>query len=174
MNRYVNPANAITVSRYLTLPVFAWALERGHDQLCMLALIVCGVADLFDGAVARAFDCASGFGELLDAVTDAICYGFFIALLTWYGRLPLVPVIGFLVLGAVNAAFRAIYARRAGRATHYRSFAMERVVAFAASPGGYGIARLEPVFYSYAILAVMAVVVLHDSKRMLIDPVPSA
>jgi phosphatidylglycerophosphate synthase len=173
VNRYVNPANAITVSRFAALPVFAWALARGHDQICMVALLFCAVLDLFDGAVARACNCASGFGEVLDAVTDAICYGFFILLLTWYGRLPTLPIVGILVLGLVNFAFRMVYARRAGRTTNFRSFAMERVVAFTVYLAAFGIAGYEPAFYSYGMLIVMAIVIAHDAKRMLVDPVPA-
>ena len=105
MNAYVNPANAVTASRYLTLPAFVYWLDRGDYQLATIAVIVCGVLDLFDGAVARAFNCASGFGELLDAITDAVCYGFFMVVLATYDRLPWVPVVGILALGVVNAAF---------------------------------------------------------------------
>lgn len=174
MNRYVNPANAITVARFAALPVFAWAIDKGrsHDQIAMLALIYCSVLDLFDGAVARKFDCASGFGEVLDAVTDSICFGFFIVVLTWVGRLPVVPVVGIVVLGLVNFGFRMAYARRVGRTTNYRSFAMERVVAFTVYLAAFGIADLEPAYYAYSMMIVMAVVLVHDAKRMLVDPVP--
>src|SRR5690606_23720703 len=108
---YVNPANAITASRYLTLPPFWYWLDSGDYQLATLMVIVCGVLDLFDGAVARAFNCSSGFGELLDAITDALCYGYFLVLLAFYDRLPAVPVAGILGVGVVNAGFRAVYAR---------------------------------------------------------------
>src|SRR6187397_1665476 len=96
----------------------------------MLMVVLCGGLDLIDGAVARLFNCASGFGELLDAVTDAICFGFFLVVLGWYGRLPWVPVLGIIGIGVVNAGFRAVYARRVGRAINYRSYAMERLVAY--------------------------------------------
>lgn len=172
MNRYVNPANAITVSRYLALPAFTVWLDRGQIQYAALAVVVCGVLDLFDGAVARAFNCASGFGELLDAVTDAVCYGYFMVLLAAYGRLPWVPVAGILAVGGVNAGFRAVYAKRAGRATNYRSYAMERLVAYTAYLIGFGVADYEPVYFAWVTFLVMAVVLVHDTKRMLVDPVP--
>jgi phosphatidylglycerophosphate synthase len=174
VNAYVNPANAVTASRYLTLPLFVYWLDRGDYQLATLAVVVCGVLDLFDGAVARAFKCTSGFGELLDAVTDAVCYGFFMVLLAVYDRLPWVPVIGILVLGVANTVFRAVYARRLGRAANYRSYAMERVVALAAYLSGFGASGFEPVYFAWVFLSLMAVVLAHDTKRMLIDPVPQA
>jgi phosphatidylglycerophosphate synthase len=172
MNIYVNPANAITVSRYLTLPLFVYWLDRGDDQFATLAIIVCGVLDLFDGAVARALRCTSGFGELLDAVTDAICYGFFLAVLVAYGRLPWVPVAGILVLGVVNAALRAVYARRLGKATNYRSYAMERLLTLVIFLAGFGVAGYEPVYYAWVCLVLVVVVVAYDAKRMLVDPLP--
>jgi phosphatidylglycerophosphate synthase len=172
VSAYVNPANAVTASRYLTLPPFWYWLDRGDYQLATLMVIVCGVLDLFDGAVARAFKCTSGFGELLDAVTDALCLGYFLVLLLVYDRMPVVPVLGIVGLGVLNAGFRAIYARRAGRATNYRSYAMERLVAYIAYVVGFGVAGFEQVYFSWVTFVVMAIVVARDTKRMLLDPVP--
>jgi phosphatidylglycerophosphate synthase len=174
VNAYVNPANAITASRYLTLPAFVYWLDRGDYQLATIAVIVCGVLDLFDGAVARAFKCTSCFGELLDAITDAVCYGFFMVVLGIHDRLPWVPVIGIITIGVVNAAFRARYATRAGRATNYRSYAMERVVALAAYLSGFGASGFEPDYFAWACFILMTIVVIHDAKRMLVDPIPPA
>lgn len=173
MTPIVNPANAITASRYLTLPPFLYFLHHGQVQWAAAAILLCGVADLFDGAVARKFDCTSGFGEMFDAVTDALCYGFFIFFLALDGRLPWIPVLGILVLGGVNSAFRLAYARRVGRTTNYRSFAMERVAGYAVYLAGFGVAGFEAEFYSWMCFLIMAVVLAHDSKRMLIDPVPA-
>ena len=65
-------------------------------------------------------------------------------------------------------------ATRAGRATNYRSYAMERVVALAAYLSGFGASGFEPGYYAWACFVLMTVVVIHDAKRMLIDPVPAA
>jgi phosphatidylglycerophosphate synthase len=165
-----NPANAITFSRFAALPVFTWAAAHGEWQLAALALIWCAGLDLFDGAVARALGCAGTFGEMLDAITDAICFGYFVVVLIVHDRLPAVPAIGFLALGVLNTVFRAIYARRAGRTTNYRSYAMERTVAFTAFVIGFGVIGFEPVYFGWAAFGLMAVVMAHDSKRMLIDP----
>jgi phosphatidylglycerophosphate synthase len=173
VNAYINPANAVTASRYLTLPAFVYWLERGDYQPAALAVVLCGVLDLFDGAVARAFRCTSGFGELLDAVTDAICYGFFMVVLAAFGKLPWIPVAGILALGAINTVLRALYARRLGRASNYRSYAMERVVGLAAYLSGFGVTGFEPAYYAWVCLGLMTVVLLRDSKRMLIDPLPA-
>ena len=174
MNRYVNPANAITAARYLTLAPFVYWLDRGQYQYAILMVALCGGLDLIDGAVARLFNCASDFGALLDAITDAICFGFFMVVLAIDGLLPLVPVAGILSIGVINTIFRAIYARRVGRPVNYRSYAMERLVAYTVYLIGFGVADFEAEFFSWVTFIMMVIVVLHDSKRMLIDPVPQA
>ncbi|HET6610521.1 MAG TPA: CDP-alcohol phosphatidyltransferase family protein [Kofleriaceae bacterium] len=174
MRSVINPANAITAARFFALPAFWIWIDGGLIQWALLAVIYCGVLDLFDGAVARAFNCTSAFGELFDAIADGICYAFFVIILAAYDRVPLWTVIAVMILGGINALFRAIYARRAGRATNYRSFAMERVVAYAAYLAGFGTAGYEVDFYYSMFVVVLFVVVAHDAKRMLIDPVPPA
>jgi phosphatidylglycerophosphate synthase len=169
----VNPANAVTASRFLTLPPFAIFIDRGMYQWAVVMIILCGLGDLLDGKVARLFNCMSGFGELFDAIADAACYGFFMVVLLVYDRVPLVPVALIVALGVANAVMRAVYARRAGRATNYRSFAMERLVAYSAYLGGMGTAAYEVDYFFTAFLILMVIVVIHDAKRMLIDPVPA-
>lgn len=173
MNAYVNPANAVTASRYLALPPYLYCVHHGLYQWATVAMILCGFADLFDGALARKFQCSSGFGEFFDAVTDGICYGFFLVVLAFYGRVPWAPLLIILGVAGVNSVLRALYARRAGRATNYRSFAMERLVTMAAFLIGYGLAGTEVTYYYYACAALMLVVLAHDFKRMILDPVPA-
>ena len=168
----LNPANAVTASRFLTLPPFVWAIDRGYYQVAMLLLLLCGVLDLFDGAVARLFKCQTAFGEVFDAIADGICYGFAIIVLTAYGRVPWLAVTVIIALGVLNAFFRWVYARRAGRTTNYQSHAMERLVAFAAYLGGFGTLGFQVTLFFWTFTALMAIVVVHDAKRLVIDPVP--
>jgi len=168
----VNPANAVTASRFLTLPPFFWAVHHGYNDVAMLTALACGLLDKLDGLVAKLFDCKTEFGSMFDAVADAVCYGFFLVVLAALGWVPLIPTIGVIGLGVLNTGLRAAYARRLGRATNFRSFAMERVVAFAAYLSGFAVLRYEVDFFFWTCLAVMAVVVAHDGKRMLIDPLP--
>ncbi len=170
----LNPANAVTASRFLTLPPYVWAVDQGHYQVACLLLLLCGVLDLFDGAVARLFKCQTTFGEVFDALADGICYGFAIIVLTAYGLVPWLAVVLIMVLGLMNAGFRWIYARRAGRTTNYQSHAMERLVAFAAYLGGFGTLGFQVEFFFWTFTGMLALVVVHDAKRMVIDPVPPA
>ncbi len=170
---YVNPANAITFSRFFTLPPFVMFMERGQIQYALLMAVLCAFLDLFDGIAARIFDCSSGFGEFFDAAADAICYGFMIGYLAWHGDLPWIPVVGIVGLGIVNSGARVLYAKRIGRTTNYRSWAMERVVGYLAYLVFFGVGGISPEFFGWAGLGLMVFILGHDLKRMLIDPVPA-
>ncbi len=170
----LNPANAVTASRFLTLPPFVWAIDGGHYQVATLLLLLCGVLDLFDGAVARLFKCQTAFGEVFDAIADGLCYGFAIVVLTAYGLVPWLAVTLIVILGVINAGFRWLYARRAGRTTNYQSHAMERLVAYAAFLGGFGTLGFGVDYFYWTFTGMLFVVVVHDAKRMALDPVPPA
>jgi phosphatidylglycerophosphate synthase len=172
-NTYVNPANAITYSRFFTLPAFVHFWQRGEPQLALIMVMLCGFLDLFDGMAARKFNCSSGFGEFFDAAADGICYGFMLAYLAFVGALPWQPIVGIVALGGINTVGRLVYAKRLGRTTNYRSWAMERVVAFTIYLVGFGTVQIQPEFYSWSCFAVMGLVLAHDLKRMLLDPVPA-
>ncbi|MBT8494076.1 MAG: CDP-alcohol phosphatidyltransferase family protein, partial [Deltaproteobacteria bacterium] len=110
MGPVFNPANAVTASRYLTLPAFLYHYDAGNIQIAALLIVLSGVIDKLDGLVARIFKCGSGFGELFDAVTDGICYSFYLLIPAFYGEISWVPVAAIIASGAVNSVFRAIYA----------------------------------------------------------------
>jgi phosphatidylglycerophosphate synthase len=168
----INPANAVTASRFLTLPPLVWAIDRGEAQWATLLLLICGLLDLVDGLVARIFRCQTPFGAIFDAIADAACYGFALLILTVYGWAPWPPVVAILVLGVANIAMRAAYAKRAGRAINYQSHAFERLVAFAAYLTGFAAAAYQVQWFYWTFTALMTVVLLHDSKRLLVDPIP--
>ena len=170
----LNPANAVTASRFLLLPPIVWAVDHGYNQWATLFVVICGLLDKVDGLVAKIFNCRSVFGELFDAITDGICYGFCLIILAAYGWVPVVPVIAVIGLGLLNSALRAIYVKRVGRATNYKSYAMERIVAYTAYLLGFGTADFEVDFYYWLFVPLMVVVVIHDAKRMLIDAIPGA
>ncbi|MDB4963691.1 MAG: CDP-alcohol phosphatidyltransferase [Myxococcales bacterium] len=170
----LNPANAVTASRFLCLPPFVWAVDNGFHQWATLFVLICGLLDKVDGLVAKIFNCRSVFGELFDAITDGICYGFCLIILAAYGWVPVIPVIAVIGLGLLNSALRAIYVKRVGRATNYKSYAMERIVAYTAYLLGFGTSNFEVDFYYWLFVPLMVVVVIHDAKRMLIDAIPGA
>jgi phosphatidylglycerophosphate synthase len=167
-----NPANAVTASRFVFLPLLWWAIAHGLHQWATLFIILCGLLDKLDGLVARIFNCRSAFGELFDAITDGLCYGGGLVLVAAYGWAPVVPVVCVIGLGLVNTALRFVYIRRAGRPVNYKSHAMERIVAYTGYLIGFATSGMEVALFYWAYVPLMLIVVVHDAKRMLIDPVP--
>ena len=70
-----------------------WAVDNGYHQWATLFILICGLLDKLDGLVAKLFDCRSAFGELFDAITDGICYGFCLIVVAAYGWAPVIPVV---------------------------------------------------------------------------------
>ncbi len=171
MSRW-NPANLVTASRFLTLPPFFWAVQHGYHQWATLFMLMCGLLDKVDGLVARIFDCRSAFGELFDAITDALCYGFGLVVVAAFGWAPVVPVILIVAMGFINSAMRGRYVKRAGRTVNYKSYAMERLVAYTAYLIGSATGRMEVDYFFWLFLPVMLVILIHDGKRLLVDPLP--
>ena len=169
----VNPANAVTASRFLCLPPFIWAVATGRPQLATLIALGCGLLDLLDGKVARLFDCQTPFGEVFDGIADAICYGTMIVTCAVAGWAPRVAVGLLAVMGLANLWMRTVYAKRAGRTTNYRSFAMERLVAYGGYLIGIACAGFSVDFFFWPYASLMVIVLVHDAKRMLVDPVPA-
>jgi phosphatidylglycerophosphate synthase len=169
----LNPANAVTASRFLTLPPIVWAVENDEPQLATLLLLICGLLDLVDGIVARLFKCQTPFGSVFDAIADGICYGFAMLLVAIYGLAPWQAVAIIIVLGVLNIWMRAVYARRAGRTVNYQSHAMERLVAFAAFLAGFALAGYHVEWFFWTFTGLMVVVMIHDTKRLLFDPIPA-
>ena len=168
----LNPANAITASRFLTLPVFWWAVGRGEQQLAILTVAVCALLDVFDGIVARVFHYQTPFGEVFDGLADGFCYAFFMVTVAWFGLAPPAAVAIIIAVGLLNLAMRVAYAKSRGRTANYRSFAMERLVGFAAFLTPFAVVEWSVAFYFWAYAIINVVVVVRDAKRMLFDPVP--
>lgn len=169
-----NPANAVTASRFLCLPPFVWAVHNGYHQWATLFILICGLLDKLDGLVAKIFDCRSVFGEVFDAITDGICYGFCLLLVAYYGWAPVVPVVAIITLGLANTAMRFVYGKRAGRAVNYKSYANERLVGYTGYLIGFATSGFEVPFFFWSYVPLMVITIGHDAKRMLIDPVPPA
>jgi phosphatidylglycerophosphate synthase len=167
----LNPANAVTASRFLTLPLLWWAVAHGYHQYATVFIIICGLLDKLDGLVAKLLDCRSSFGELFDAVTDGLCYGFGLILVAAYGWAPVIPVVCVIAMGIANSAMRFVYIRRAGRAVNYKSYAMERIVGFTGYLIGFATSGMEVSYFYWTFVPVMLVIVAHDARRMLLDPV---
>jgi CDP-diacylglycerol--serine O-phosphatidyltransferase len=61
---------------------------RGNFDSAVLFIVLGGVCDAFDGAVARATRTGSQFGEELDSLVDAISFGLAPAMIVYFSTLP--------------------------------------------------------------------------------------
>lgn len=162
-----NPANAVTSTRLLVLPVVVWAMATHRVVLALVLLIYSGVIDLIDGSIARYFKCAGPFGEMLDAISDAGLFLVTLVSAALTGYVDPVPVAAFLGIGVVNALGRVIHIRRVGRVTNFRSYASEAVggATFFVLVGVLLDFYAETAIWSMALLTT--VVVVHDYWRIL-------
>lgn len=62
--------------------------SHGNFETAVRCIVFGGVADLFDGAVARATRTGSQLGEQLDSLVDAISFGLAPAMIVYYAVLP--------------------------------------------------------------------------------------
>ena len=62
--------NIISLARIAMIPVFIWAFQKGHDILALALVIVSGVSDKLDGAIARRYNMVSDAGKWLDPMAD--------------------------------------------------------------------------------------------------------
>ena len=168
-----NPANAVTASRFITLPFLYWAVMDDQRQWATIFILICGLLDKVDGLAAKVFNCRSAFGEVFDAITDGICYGFGLILVAAHGWAPWIPVAAIIFLGTSNTLMRFVYAKRAGKVANYKSYAMERLVGYTGYLIGFATGGMEVTLYYWAFVPLMFVIIAYDTKRMLIDPVPA-
>lgn len=79
--------NSLTMIGLLIGSVAALLFAKGEPGLAGLTLLICGVFDVIDGAVARLTGRETAFGDVLDAVSDRyVDFIIFIGII--YGGLP--------------------------------------------------------------------------------------
>jgi cardiolipin synthase (CMP-forming) len=66
--------NMLSASRIVLLPILFILLYFGHNQLFLVAYILIGSTDFFDGIVARKLNQVSHFGKELDSLADLFFY----------------------------------------------------------------------------------------------------
>ena len=77
----ITPANLLTYSRLVLLPIVIAGVATHHGYLAVGAMAVLLVTDLLDGRIARLMGQAGSFGKTLDSTVDfVLIYSLFIAL----------------------------------------------------------------------------------------------
>ena len=93
------PADALTVFGLLASVATAFLIGSGHLAWAVVGVIVAGVSDLLDGAIARGSGQASPRGAFFDSVTDRVSDALLLGGVAWYlaGRSPYESVLAFAV-----------------------------------------------------------------------------
>lgn len=67
---YKHIPNVLTIMRFLLIPfIIAFCLQKNY-VLAIILLILSGLTDILDGAIARKFNLISDFGKLMDPLAD--------------------------------------------------------------------------------------------------------
>lgn len=88
--------NALTVARFLAIPVFAWLyLEAGDGPAWGAGIFFAAAAltDQLDGYLARRWHVESRFGNVADPLADRLMIGTAAILMLATGRIPLVAAL---------------------------------------------------------------------------------
>lgn len=119
-------ANAITILGVLVQAIAAYLILDGALLAAGLVAIVAGVADLLDGAVAKARGEASPFGALVDSTTDRFSDALFLVPIAWlYGVDPDVaahdePWVAAVALAALVFTFLVSYVKARAESLGFR------------------------------------------------------
>ncbi|MDQ6950473.1 MAG: CDP-alcohol phosphatidyltransferase family protein [Mariprofundales bacterium] len=99
--------NILTLTRIVLTPVMVFALLRHQAQLALVLLLVAGLTDMLDGAIARFFNQRTVVGAYLDPMADKIMLIGGMVALYLLGEVPLFLFLAVLfrdvviVLGAI-------------------------------------------------------------------------
>ncbi len=105
--------NLITMVRFVLIFPTAWFIWEGNYAEALILMLVAGLSDGLDGALARGYRWTSKFGEMADPLADKLLVGMVFVLLTIQGHIPFwaaVIVIGrdlVIVFGAMT--FRQLF-----------------------------------------------------------------
>lgn len=112
MLRFLDAANALTlVSLVAALSSAALAIN-GQTGFALVALIVSGICDIFDGMVARRLtrsENAQRFGGTLDSLVDACAFGFAPSVLFYCSGMRSVPEMIIWTLFPISVVWRVTY-----------------------------------------------------------------
>ncbi|HLL27788.1 MAG TPA: CDP-alcohol phosphatidyltransferase family protein [Xanthobacteraceae bacterium] len=102
----MNLPNAITIGRFLLVPVVIWAIASGQILFAFWLFMAAAVSDAVDGFLAKRLGMTSDFGAYLDPLADKAMLMSIYVSLSVAGLLPLWVVIAVvsrdvMILGAI-------------------------------------------------------------------------
>lgn len=120
VRQLLDAANAITLTGLAAALACAFLAVSGHSAYAVVALMVSGVCDLFDGVVARRLNRSEqqqAFGGNLDSVVDACSFGFAPVVLMYATGFNGPVAVALLVLFAICVVWRLAYFDTVGMTT---------------------------------------------------------
>lgn len=111
----MNIPNAITIARFLLVPLLVCLLFRGMFGPAIWVFLVAGASDALDGFIARHFNLCTPLGAILDPLADKLLVVASVLTLAWLRSLPwwlaiIITGRDLLIVGGATA-----YYLRAGR-----------------------------------------------------------
>lgn len=89
----MNLPNAITIVRFLLVPVVVWAIASHQMQIAFWLFAAAAISDMLDGFLAKRFSMTSDLGAHLDPLADKAMLVSIYVMLAVAGKLPLWLVI---------------------------------------------------------------------------------
>jgi CDP-diacylglycerol--glycerol-3-phosphate 3-phosphatidyltransferase len=152
-------ADALTVFGLLCSVVAAALIASGHLVWGMIFVIVSGVSDLLDGAIARGSGQASPRGAFFDSVADRTSDAVLLVGVAWYlaDQSPYLPILAF---GVAACSMLVSYerARAESLGLDARGGLMERAERFVFLSVGLAFGILVPVLWIMLVLTGLTAV----------------
>lgn len=109
--------NYLTMLRIFVIPLIVLAFYIPNTTvsaaLAFVLFLIAGISDFFDGYIARKFDCASKFGELMDPIADKLVVITVLVILSASGDADFIPVLIIILREILVSGYREfIYANQ--------------------------------------------------------------
>ena len=145
--------DALTVFGLSPRPATAVLIGSGHHGWAVVGVIVAGVSDLLDGAIARGSGQASPRGAFFDSVADRASDALLLGGCAWWlaGESPHLAVLAFAV-GALSMIISYERARAEALGINARGGLMERAERFVFLSIGLAFGILVPVLWVMLVL----------------------
>ncbi len=110
-DRVLTVPNVLSVLRLALVPVFFWLILTRRDGLAIAVLVVSGVTDYLDGALARRWGQISRLGQLLDPFADRLYILSTLLALAWREIIPWWLVVALVARDVLMALTIPVLAR---------------------------------------------------------------
>ena len=154
------PADALTVFGLLASVATAFLIGSGHFAWAVVGVIVAGVSDLLDGAIARGSGQASPRGAFFDSVTDRVSDALLLGGVAWYLVGHVVPYDAILAFAVAACSMLVSYERARAEALGLdaRGGLMERAERFVFLGVALAFNILVPVLWIMLVLTAATAV----------------